>query len=67
MYRADWLDEPVEHFSKENLSLNTVRIKTSDLVILKDKESVHFINNLIDCNRWIRSFLNLPYKNRAAW
>jgi hypothetical protein len=51
MYRADWLDEPVEHFSKENLSLNTVRIKTSDLVILKDKESVHFINNLIDCNR----------------
>lgn len=40
LYRADWLEDPVEHFSKESLSILAAHIKTSDLVILKDSDSV---------------------------
>lgn len=40
LYRTDWLDEPVEHISKENLNLTNALIRTGNLLIVKDNASV---------------------------
>jgi ubiquitin carboxyl-terminal hydrolase 40 len=40
LYRTDWLEDPVEHISKEKSSLQSQKVRNGNLIVVKDNASV---------------------------